>query len=72
MARAGDRSDLAPRAAESRVETGEACQREGAGDIAGSWLRLCELNPLFVVRNLTTLQRIPEKLPQTGPLEPTF
>lgn len=53
MALAGDRSDLAPRAAESPVETGEACQGEGAGDIAGSWLRLCELNPLFVVRNLT-------------------
>ena len=71
MARAGDRNDLAPRAAESRVETGEASQGEGAGDIAGSWLRLCELNPLFVVRNLT-LQRIPEKRPRTGTLEPAF
>lgn len=53
MALAGDRSDLALRGAESPVETGETCQGEGAGDIAGSWLRLCELNPLFVVRNLT-------------------
>lgn len=46
--------------------------RGARGYRTGSWLRLCELNLLFVVRNLTTLQRTPGFHPKRAPWSQHF